>query len=126
MMNSTIVVKINKSTVESRDAEKLLKEVCEFLSNKPNTDYMQLKDRFIDFLKNRNLLKTPERLKILEKISFENNAFTINSIHTEVIKDLLINIKTVSRTFNLLIEANIIKKVNIDSDCLNTTYFELV
>ena len=128
-MSDNVIIKINVNTIKNGNDETLLSEVKQRLSNQPNLERLKLnEERFARFLINKRFSRTPERFKILEKICVENNLFTINTIHGRVLKDMCVDIRTVCRVFNLLMEANIIKRVNESdkNELFKTAYFELI
>lgn len=102
----------------------LLQEAKNYLDSKPNTQ--EARSKLTHYLNTQSLSKTPERYKILEKITLERKPFTINAIHKEASKEMCMALMTVNRAFKLFIKANIIKKVNEGSEMFTTDYFELI
>lgn len=126
-MESTVIIKVNKSTIENGNAEMLLNEVKEYLSNQPTKElYTSKKEKFTHFLTSKGFSQTPERFKVLEKVCIENTLFTFNTIHSRVLKDMYVSPRTINNTFKLLVDAKIIKRVNESNEMFKTTYFEIV
>lgn len=128
-MNNTIVIKVNRATIENGNAEMLLNEVKAYLSNRPSEEvFQELKDKFSRYLLVEGFSRTLERLKVLEKICVENAPFTFNTIHSRVLKDMYVSLRTVNNTFKLLVDANIIRRIDESkkNELFKTTYFEIV
>lgn len=119
-----LTVKINKSTLENGDAQKVLSEIKEYLSNNEKKDF---KKELTVYLERNNLRKTIERYAILEKIINENDPFCVDAIHTKVNRDLLVSSTTIRNSFKLFIDIGIIRRLNENekNELFNTTYFEL-
>ncbi|MFL0105623.1 transcriptional repressor [Tenacibaculum maritimum] len=126
-MNSTVLIRVNISTIENGSAEMLLQEAISYLSNNSSANQLELKNKLTNYLNENNLRKTPERYKILEKICLEKKPFTMNTIHSRVLKDMYVSLRTVNRVFRLLVDSRIIKKINSNekNELFKTTYFEL-
>ncbi len=72
---------------------------------------MKGKDKFKQYLKNRNLKFTPERKDILEAVFSLNSHFDIEQLQQKLKKmNKKISRATVYRTLPLLIESNLIKE----------------
>lgn len=127
-MNSTALIRVNITTIENGNAEMLLQEAISYLSNNTSSNQLELKNKLTDYLNENSLRKTPERYKILEKICVERRAFTMNTIHSRVMKDMYVSLMTVNRAFKLLVDSRIIKKINENekNELFKTTYFELI
>jgi Fe2+ or Zn2+ uptake regulation protein len=125
-MSDILLIKVRKATIETGDAELLLSEVNSYLSNQPNEEqYQSIKNKFTEYLVSKGLSRTPERFKTLEKICVEKGLFTHDTIHIRVLKEMCVSIRTIRYTFKLLIEANIIKRVDENQKLFKTAFFEL-
>ena len=124
-MGSTILIKVNRNTIESGNAQALFNEVSEYLSNQPKKDYNETKEKLSSHLETNGMFQTAERFKVLEKVCIYNTPFTVDDIHTRILKEMYVAIRTVNYTFKILEEANIIKKVGENNKLFKTTYFEL-
>lgn len=119
-----LTVKINKTTLENGDAQKLLNEIRVYLSKNDKKDFRR---ELTDYLEKKKLRKTIERYTILEAIVKESNPFCVKAIYDKVSKELIVSPVTIRNSFKLFIDARIIRSLNDNQkdELFNTTYFEL-
>ena len=75
------------------------------------------KENFIDKILNAGLKKTKYRLKIIELLSDSKELLTAHNIQEELLKKKIkINLSTVYRTVDKLVETKILNRVNLENE----------
>ncbi len=80
----------------------------------PNNDNNSLVDQLVDYLKARNLRKTPERFALLEYIAGVSGHFTLEMMRQHVEDNgFHVSRATLYNTVNLLVEAGMLRRHDI-------------
>jgi len=124
-MEETLVIKIRKSTLETGSAEDVYKEAKNYLDNKPSELFYTLKERLTKHLLENKKIETQERIKILEAICNKKGCFSSVDIHSIVLKDLHISIRTIRRTLNLFVNSGILVRIKKEDLLFDPFYYEI-
>ena len=65
-------------------------------------------EKFKEFLRQKKMRQTSERVLIVEKIYSKNTFFSAQALHEDINKDIHVSLATIYSTLNLLLECNLI------------------
>jgi len=123
------IVGIPLEIIREGNKEKVYQEVLKSMSSYPICQTLQSRNKFYEYLDKMKYKRTWERDKILNAILRGEKIFTckkiLNSLK-ETTETSVVSRYTVNRTFELLVNAEVIRRVNNNVDGLfQTMYFEL-
>jgi ferric uptake regulation protein len=72
-------------------------------------------EKFKEFLRQKKMRQTSERVLIVEKIYSKNTFFSAQALHEDINKDIHVSLATIYSTLNLLLECNLIIRHNFNS-----------
>lgn len=124
---NTVIVRLNRSTIESGNMEALMNEIKQSCSRYSEKDQERIRTKFNNFLEAQNLKRTYERITILEEILLCEKVFSFRELKERTKYTRNISSRTFYKVVKLMEEAGMLKRFSQERNngVFAVTYYEL-